>query len=81
MRSAALRAHSQSKLANVIATFELTERLTGDGIPVNALHSGVVASSFGKSNPELLGRITGGVLCTMRNGKGRLGALVCVRES
>lgn len=64
---APLRAYSQSKLANVMFTFELAERLKNDGITVNALHPGVVASNFGKSNPGLVGRITGGVLWTMQN--------------
>ena len=34
----AMRAYSQSKLAQVIFTFELAERLQGTGVTVNALH-------------------------------------------
>src|ERR687897_1137475 len=34
----AMRAYSQSKLAQVIFTFELAERLRGTGVTVNALH-------------------------------------------
>lgn len=64
---APLRAYAQSKLANVMFTFEMAERVRQDGITVNALHPGVVASNFGKSNPGLVGRITGGVLWTMQN--------------
>ena len=63
---APLRAYAQSKLANVMFTFELAERLKADGITVNALHPGVVASTFGKTNPGLVGRITGAVLWTMQ---------------
>ena len=34
----AMRAYSQSKLAQVMFTFELAERLSGTGVTVNALH-------------------------------------------
>ncbi|CAA9487727.1 MAG: Retinol dehydrogenase 14 [uncultured Rubrobacteraceae bacterium] len=34
----AMRAYSQSKLAQVVFTFELAERLSGTGVAVNALH-------------------------------------------
>jgi NAD(P)-dependent dehydrogenase (short-subunit alcohol dehydrogenase family) len=34
----AMRAYSQSKLAQVVFTFELAERLRGTGVSVNALH-------------------------------------------
>jgi NAD(P)-dependent dehydrogenase (short-subunit alcohol dehydrogenase family) len=34
----AMRAYSQSKLAQVMFTFELAERLSGTGVSVNALH-------------------------------------------
>lgn len=64
---APLRAYSQSKLANVMFSFALAERLKADGITVNAIHPGVVASRFGKGNPGVVGRITAGVLWTMQN--------------
>lgn len=41
-----LRAYGQSKLANVLFAFELARRLDGTGVSVNALHPGVVRSSF-----------------------------------
>lgn len=64
---APLKAYSQSKLANVMFTFELAERLKDGDITVNALHPGVVASNFGRSNPGVVGRVTAGVLWTMQN--------------
>lgn len=59
---APLRAYSQSKLANLLFTFEQAERLAGTGITVNALHPGMVKSGFGRNNKSLVGRITGVVL-------------------
>jgi retinol dehydrogenase-12 len=41
-----LRAYGQSKLANVLFASELSRRLEGTGVTVNALHPGVVKSSF-----------------------------------
>jgi NAD(P)-dependent dehydrogenase (short-subunit alcohol dehydrogenase family) len=38
------RAYSQSKLANILFTYELARRLTGSGITVNCLHPGVIAT-------------------------------------
>lgn len=64
---APLKAYSQSKLANVMFTFDLAERLRDANITVNALHPGVVASKFGRSNPGIVGRVTAGVLWTMQN--------------
>lgn len=39
---APLRAYTRSKLANVMYTYELAERLAGTGITANCLHPGVV---------------------------------------
>jgi NAD(P)-dependent dehydrogenase (short-subunit alcohol dehydrogenase family) len=41
-----LRTYSRSKLANVLFARELARRLEGSGVTVNALHPGVVNSSF-----------------------------------
>lgn len=45
------RAYSQSKLANVLFTYELARRLGTGGITANALHPGVVRTSFGSEDP------------------------------
>jgi NAD(P)-dependent dehydrogenase (short-subunit alcohol dehydrogenase family) len=41
------QAYSQSKLANVMFTYELARRLAGTGVTATAAHPGVVATSFG----------------------------------
>ncbi|UNC92178.1 SDR family oxidoreductase [Candidatus Contubernalis alkalaceticus] len=41
------RAYAQSKLANIMFTYELSERLKGTGVTANCLHPGAVATSMG----------------------------------
>ena len=45
------RAYSQSKLANVLFSYELARRLRGTSVTANALHPGVVSTSFGSRTP------------------------------
>jgi NAD(P)-dependent dehydrogenase (short-subunit alcohol dehydrogenase family) len=45
-----LKQYARSKLANILFTTELARRLEGTGVTANALHPGVVASSFGDGN-------------------------------
>jgi len=44
------RAYAQSKLANILFTYELARRLEGTGVVTNALHPGFVATNFGRNN-------------------------------
>jgi NAD(P)-dependent dehydrogenase (short-subunit alcohol dehydrogenase family) len=52
-RYGGLRAYGQSKLANVLFTFELARRLEGTGVTANALHPGFVATPFFASSGML----------------------------
>jgi NAD(P)-dependent dehydrogenase (short-subunit alcohol dehydrogenase family) len=46
------RAYNQSKLANVMFTYELARRLQGSGVTANALHPGVVRTNFGREDSK-----------------------------
>jgi NAD(P)-dependent dehydrogenase (short-subunit alcohol dehydrogenase family) len=43
-------AYGQSKLANVLFTYELARRLEGTGVTANALHPGFIATGFARNN-------------------------------
>ncbi|MDQ0923452.1 retinol dehydrogenase-14 [Pseudarthrobacter sp. W1I19] len=45
------RAYNQSKLANLLFTYELARRLQGTSVTANALHPGMVSTGFGAEDP------------------------------
>jgi retinol dehydrogenase 14 len=51
------RAYDQSKLANVLFTYELARRLRGTTVTANAVHPGVVNTSFGAEDPGSIQRL------------------------
>ncbi|WP_072918336.1 SDR family oxidoreductase [Geodermatophilus obscurus] len=50
------RAYNQSKLANVLFSYELARRLAGTSVTANAVHPGVVRTSFGAEDPAAMQR-------------------------
>jgi len=50
MSHPAIFQYARTKLANILFTRELAERLAGSGVTANALHPGIVASEFGSRN-------------------------------
>jgi NAD(P)-dependent dehydrogenase (short-subunit alcohol dehydrogenase family) len=53
-----LKAYSQSKLANVLFTYELARRIKGTGATANCLHPGVVATNIIVDRQTGLGSLT-----------------------
>jgi retinol dehydrogenase 14 len=51
------RAYNQSKLANVLFTYELARRLDATRITANALHPGVTGTAFGAEDPATIQRL------------------------
>ncbi len=48
-----MKVYSQSKLANILFTYQLAKKLEGEQITVNALHPGVIGSNFGQSGSPI----------------------------
>lgn len=51
------REYGRSKLANMLFTLSLAQRLEGQGITVNCLHPGAVSTSLGGQNRGVLSRL------------------------
>lgn len=51
----AMEAYAQSKLANILFTYELSRRLADTRITANALHPGAVRTNFGRGLPGAVG--------------------------
>jgi retinol dehydrogenase 14 len=51
------RAYSQSKLADVMFTYELARRLEGTGVTATVLHPGVAHTGFGAEDPSWVFRL------------------------
>ncbi len=65
-RFASYRRYGESKLANIMFTYELARRIEGTGVTANCLHPGFVGSGFGAGNPGMLGRAMGVLLLAAR---------------
>ena len=51
------RAYNQSKLANLLFTYELARRVPAAAVTANALHPGVVSTGFGAEDPGTVQRL------------------------
>jgi retinol dehydrogenase-14 len=51
------RAYNESKLANILFTYELARRLEGTGVTANCLHPGLVATNAASESPGILWRV------------------------
>src|SRR5262249_29039292 len=54
-----MRIYGQSKLANILFTYELARRLRGTQVSVNCLHPGAVATGLGQNNGPWAKALTG----------------------
>jgi len=61
-----IHAYANSKLCNVLFTYELARRLNGTGISVNCLHPGVVRTDIGKKNTNFLSGSLWGLFAGVR---------------
>ena len=50
-----MSSYAQSKLANILFTYELARRLEGTGVTVNCVHPGAVATNLAKNNGAIVG--------------------------
>lgn len=56
------KAYGRSKLANILFTIELADRLQGTGVTANALHPGWVATSLGADNIPIIGGLVKAII-------------------
>ena len=67
-RYGSVRAYAQSKLANVLFTYELASRLSGSGVSANCLHPGFVDTQFMRETPAWLRALWRSFLSTPEQG-------------
>jgi NAD(P)-dependent dehydrogenase (short-subunit alcohol dehydrogenase family) len=71
-----MKVYGQSKLANLLFTYELSRRLDDEGITVNAMHPGFVSTNLGRDNGWFLHKVIR--LAMLTGGSAEDGADTCV---
>jgi NAD(P)-dependent dehydrogenase (short-subunit alcohol dehydrogenase family) len=66
--SVGLAAYGQAKLANLLTTRELAQRLKGTRVTVNAFHPGAVGTGIYREAPGMLARIAAAFMLTPKQG-------------
>jgi retinol dehydrogenase-14 len=74
-------AYNQSKLANVLFTYELARRLEGTGVTANCVHPGVVRTRFGREDPNVAYRLSWVARPFMRTPEQGAGTIVYLASS
>lgn len=74
------RAYNQSKLANVLFTYELADRLRGTGVTVNCIHPGFVATELMRDLPRWVRRLYEPFIATPEEGARGVVHLACAAE-
>jgi NAD(P)-dependent dehydrogenase (short-subunit alcohol dehydrogenase family) len=64
-RYSPLAAYNQSKLANVLFTYELARRLAGTGITANCVHPGLVRTRIGNKHTTPLHSLLHSLMCVL----------------
>lgn len=62
----AMSSYAQSKLANILFTYELSRKLKGSSLIVNAVHPGVVMTGFGRDFKGFMATLMGMIKPFMR---------------
>ncbi|MHB2025941.1 MAG: SDR family oxidoreductase [Elusimicrobiota bacterium] len=75
-----MTAYSQSKLANILFTYELARKLEGSGVTANCLHPGVIASGIFRDLPGFIKGPLGLVLTSPEKGAEPSLRLACAPE-
>ena len=62
-----MRVYGMTKLANIMFTYELAERLEGTGVTANCYHPGAISTNLGQNNGGVMALIGKGIKLFMRS--------------
>ncbi|NUN10787.1 MAG: SDR family oxidoreductase [Ignavibacteriaceae bacterium] len=76
-----IKAYCQSKLANIVFTYELAKRLEGTNVTTNCMHPGTVRTGFGMQYKGIIGSLFRMVRPFMRGSKKGAETIIWLAES